>query len=337
MALAGVDPRECSALMAPAVSLVVTLLNEVASVDRLLESVTAQTTPPAEIVVVDGGSTDGTWERLQDWTARLPLKPVLAPGLNIAAGRNLAFQAASYDLVAVTDAGVRLDPRWLERLLAALGPDADVVAGFFRPDAHGPFEVAMGATVLPDQSDVSAASFLPSSRSLLVRRDAWQRVGGYPEWLDYCEDLVFDLALKRQGCRFAFAPDATVWLRPRSSFAAFFRQYFLYARGDGKADLWRRRHAIRYTTYVAAPLLLGLAGRRWWARALVALGAAVYARRPYQRLAPSLASLGLAEVFQAILLVPAIRLAGDVAKMLGYPAGVRWRLSQRGKDVTVSR
>ena len=86
------------------------------------------------------------------------------------------------------------------------GAAPDVVSGFFLADAATLFETAMGATVLPDLADVDPATFLPSSRSVAFTRQAWQRVGGYPEWLDYCEDLVFDLRLRAAGCRFAFAP-----------------------------------------------------------------------------------------------------------------------------------
>jgi glycosyltransferase involved in cell wall biosynthesis len=314
--VAGGDSRQRTALIA-------TVLNEASSIDTLLASVAAQTCPPGEVVIVDGGSTDGTWERLQSWCDRLPLAALRAPGATIARGRNLAIEAASGELIAVTDAGVRMAPDWLSRLLACVVDDVDVVAGFFEPDAHGVFELAMGATVLPAIDDVKAASFLPSSRSVLFRRQAWQAVGGYPAWLDYCEDLVFDLALKHAGMRFVFAPHAVVWFRPRGSLKGLFRQYFLYARGDGKADLWRRRHAIRYATYVLAPWL---ATRGVWGWLVLALGVAAYARRPYERLWPRLRALSMAQRGQAVALVPLIRLTGDVAKMLGYPAGVCWRL-----------
>ncbi|MGN6359191.1 MAG: glycosyltransferase family 2 protein, partial [Thermomicrobiales bacterium] len=46
------------------VSLVITVLNEAASLEPLLASIAAQTCPPAEIIVVDGGSTDGTLDVL---------------------------------------------------------------------------------------------------------------------------------------------------------------------------------------------------------------------------------------------------------------------------------
>ena len=128
------------------------------------------------------------------------------------------------------------------------------------PDPQTPFEIAMGATVLPTLAEVDPATFLPSSRSVAFTKTAWAAAGGYPEWLDYCEDLIFDFRLREVAGPFGWAPDAVAHFRPRGSLAAFFKQYYRYARGDGKADLWRKRHAIRYATYlVALPGLLALA------------------------------------------------------------------------------
>jgi glycosyltransferase involved in cell wall biosynthesis len=317
VAVAGGDSRGRTALVA-------TVLNEIGSIDALLASVAAQTRPPDEVVIADGGSSDGTRERLAEWSQELPLKVVDAPGSTIARGRNLAIEASRAEVIAVTDAGVRLDSEWLGNLLARLTPDADVVSGFFLPHAQTVFEQAMGATVLPARADVKAERFLPSSRSVLFRRQAWERAGRYPEWLDYCEDLVFDLALKRAGCRFTFAPEAVVWFRPRGSLRDFFRQYLRYARGDGKADLWRARHAIRYATYATA--LAVLARRSQVGAAVLTLGIVAYTRRPYQRLVPRLHNLSTRQALYAVALVPVIRLVGDVAKMLGYPMGVAWRI-----------
>jgi glycosyltransferase involved in cell wall biosynthesis len=319
----------------PGVSLVITVLNEAASIALLLASLVAQTCPPDEIVVVDGGSTDGTLDLLARWRDQLSLRVLCRPGANISAGRNAGIAVAHGPIVAVTDAGVQLAPDWLACLLAPFavvaGPDApDVVAGFFAPHPQTTFEIAMGATVLPTLNDIAPATFLPSSRSVAFRRAVWERAGGYPEWLDYCEDVIFDLRLQEQGARFAFAPAAIAHFRPRGSLRAFWRQYYQYARGDGKAGLFARRHAIRFGTYAA----LGWFALRGWRSSLLwpllLLGGAAYLRRPYARLAPALPALAPRERARALLAVPLIRLVGDCAKMVGYPVGLLWRWRRYG-------
>ncbi len=152
--------------------------------------------------------------------------------------------------------------------------------------------------------------------------------GGYPEWIDYCEDLIFDFRMRDAVGPFAWAPEAAAHFRPRGTLKAFFKQYYRYARGDGKADLWRKRHAIRYATYlVAFPglLVLSVIHSPLWLVVLLA-GVLSYCRTPLRRLRPHLAGLAPAERLKAIALVPVIRALGDVAKMLGYPAGWVWRL-----------
>ena len=317
------------------VSVIATILNERDAIERLLRSLDGQTRRPDEVVIAAGGSTDGTLSILDSWASSesLPLRVLETPGANISEGRNAAISAATGDLIATTDAGVRLEDDWLEKLLVPFedegaGQTVSVVAGWFVPDAQTLFETAMGATVLPQLRDVSPETFLPSSRSVAFRKAAWEASGGYPEWLDYCEDLIFDLRLRDLYGSFAFAPGAVVHFRPRGTLKTFFKQYYQYARGDGKADLWRRRHAIRYLTYlVAGPLLviLALLHSPWWWLALLA-GLAVYTSTPYRRLWPMLTPYGFFERIKAVLLVPVIRIAGDLAKMIGYPVGVTWRL-----------
>jgi hypothetical protein len=91
----------------------------------------------------------------------------------------------------------------------------------------------------------------------------------------------------------------------------------------------RRRHAIRYAAYLGLPLGL-LAAKRWpWLLGPLGLAVAGYLRRPYRWLWPTLMLLPWAERPAALAWVPAIRLIGDVAKMAGYPVGLRWRLLHR--------
>lgn len=353
------------------VSVIFTVLNEAGALPRLLDSLAAQTRQPDEVVVCDGGSRDGTLDLLRA-ERRIPLRVIESPGANISRGRNVAIAAAMGDIIACTDAGVRLDPHWLEQITQELtiddlrltiepqgleigdsrvshessnlkspisNPQSSIVnrqcqwvGGFFLPDTHSTFEVAMGATVLPTTGDINPQTFLPSSRSVAYRKSAWQQAGGYPEWLDYCEDLIFDLHMRDAFGPCQFAPNALVYFRPRTSLRAFFKQYYLYARGDGKANLWLKRHLIRYATYlIAFPLIVcgivlaqSIVLKLLFAAALV-LGVILYTRTPCRRLAGVWEPLTALEKVKAAALVPIIRVVGDVAKMIGYPVGVFWR------------
>ncbi len=313
------------------VSVIATVFNEAESAPRLLASLVEQSCRPDEVVIVDGGSTDDTVAILKEHAAAGPLsiKVISSPGSNISQGRNIAIDAAAGPIIAATDAGVRLEPDWLEKLVAPIEAGNSTAAGFFHPDPQSPFEVAMSATVLPAVDDIDPQNFLPSSRSVAFLKESWAAVGGYPEWLDYCEDLIFDFFLRQRHGPFPFIRDAVVHFRPRGSLRSFFTQYYRYARGDGKADLWRKRHAIRYATYLLGLPLIGFLSAKLspWFATLLPIGAVVYTWRPVQRLREIGGSLSLRQRATALAAIPVIRLVGDVAKMLGYPAGVWWRLS----------
>lgn len=312
-----------------------TIKDDAAALPRLLDSIAAQTRPPDQVVIVDGGSTDETLDILRLNSHHLPLRVISLPGANISQGRNAAIRAASGDIICSTDAGVRLDPRWLEEIVAPLETgQADVVSGFFMPDPCSVFETALAATTLPAVEDVQPDRFLPSSRSIAFKKAAWDQARGYPEWLDYSEDLIFDLELKRAGCRFVFAPQARVYFRPRESLRAFFKQYYRYARGDGKANLWFKRHLIRYATYlVGLPLVLILTvGVPWAAVPVWIAGALAMFYTPYKRLLPMLSRLPGWDRVLALAWVPLIRVTGDVAKMVGYPVGVWWRAKRKRRN-----
>lgn len=327
------------------VSLVLTVLNEGEHIRRLFDSILKQTRLPDEIVVCDGGSRDNTAAVIQSYADRLPIKVISLPGANISQGRNAAIGAASGEVIAATDAGVWLEANWLEALIKPFKLDGDgnkgdrgdaevrrgnetvaLVAGFYESDAQTRFEVGLGATTLPDVDEINPAKFLPSSRSVAFRKSAWEAVGGYPEWADFSEDVVFDLAMREKFGLFAFVPNAIAHFRPRASLGAFAKQYFNYAKGDGRANLWPRIHFIRYFTYlVAAPLgLYAAISVSPWLWLLGALAGLAYIRRPLQRLMRS----GKFSI-EALLWIPIIRVTGDLAKMVGYPVGVWQRWQQR--------
>lgn len=315
------------------VTIIATVKNEGEALRPLLDSIIDQTRHPDEVVICDGGSTDDTLAILDEYSQWLPLRVIVESGSNISRGRNVAIAAATGDVIAGTDAGVVLSPHWLEELIAPFADDSvQVVSGWFEADPYTDFEVVMGSTVLPALDDIDPQTFLPSSRSVAYRKGAWAVVGGYPEWLEHSEDLVFDMALRDRFGPFPFAPGAVVYFRPRSDLRSFYRQYYAYARGDGKANLWIKRHAVRYITYlVGVPLILRWIWReKWFGWVLMAAGVGAYTRRPAERLWAGTWGWRPPERLRAFALIPIIRLVGDVAKMIGYPAGLWWRLRNQG-------
>jgi glycosyltransferase involved in cell wall biosynthesis len=97
-------------------SVILTVLNEGEAIRPLLDSLIHQTRFPDEVVICDGGSRDNTLEVLEEYKQWLPLKLLVAPGVNISRGRNIAISAAIGQIIAMTDAGVILSPTWLEDL-----------------------------------------------------------------------------------------------------------------------------------------------------------------------------------------------------------------------------
>lgn len=322
-------------------SLICTVRDEADNIAALLDSILRQTRRPDEIVINDCQSRDATPAMVRAYAAREPRIRLVTGGFNIASGRNSAIRQARGRLIACTDAGLTLDPGWLAAIIAPIEADhADLVGGFYAPAPTTPFEIALGATNFRTQAEIDPQRFLPAGNSMAFRKAVWDEVGGFPEWASHCEDLLFDMAAEHAGFRRAYAPNAIVHFRPRANFRAFARQYYWYARGDGLANLWPRRHAARYLAYSG---LVGLAlivrrhpSLRFPSSLLIALGSAAYMRSPYRRLWSQRAAHDCLTHLQMLALLPLIRLVGDVAKMVGYPVGVvqRWR-SGGGKPTSI--
>ena len=218
-------------------SMIMTTYNEASNIDGLLKDLCVQTYRPAEFLVVDGGSTDDTMAIVEAQkdnlaSAGITLRLLNRPGVNIAAGRNIAVTEAAHDVICVSDAGCRLEKTWCERITRPLlEGKADLVGGFFKPVALTRFQrVLAGLTV----ASKPPKGFLPSSRSIAFRREAWEKAGAYPEWLPWGEDTLFNERCLETGARYVVAGDAIVHWEVRPSLPAALKQFYRYAWGDGR-------------------------------------------------------------------------------------------------------
>ncbi|MGI8426053.1 MAG: glycosyltransferase [Actinomycetota bacterium] len=302
------------------VSLVFTVLSEGETIGGLLAAIDSQTMQPDEIVVTDGGSTDGTLERLRDWAAgRASVVVGSSAGANIAIGRNLAIERAAGPIIAVTDAGCVPDANWLEELVKPFEDGVDVVMGCYTAEATTRFERIISCLNIPDPKEINPEKYMPSARSLAFTKNVWTAVGGFPEWLNIGEDMFFNHTLKAIKAKRRFAPRAIVKWRPRPTLKLSLRSYFYYARGDAIGGMYIRRHAIRFFSYSAMAGLVGF----WLVApvfALVPIGLELFWLLPaYKRAGTRLAP---ADFARALVVLPVLQVMVDFAKMTGYLSGL---------------
>lgn len=307
------------------VSVVVPVRGESARLGALLDSLAAQTFVPDEIIVVDGGSTDATVQVARSHTASQPYLRVIEAGpATPGRGRNVGINAARNEVVALTDAGVRAEPIWLEELVRALErrPDASVVYGNYEPVTDSYFtRCAALAYVAPKQTRDGGALRGPSTASMLIRRAVWREVGGFPD-LRAAEDLIFMERVSRAPVTIAWAPRATVWWQLRGSFASTFRRFATYSRHNvwlGRQRDWHYGIARQYLVAALVLLLAALHDPRW----LVALPLGLLART-LKSVWVRRAGDGVASAFHPtrLLGVLLILLTIDAATFIGWAQAV---------------
>jgi glycosyltransferase involved in cell wall biosynthesis len=298
------------------ISLIATVLNEADSIRSFLDGLLSQTRRPDEILLSDGGSTDGTEAVIRQYVDQgAPIRLIRAPGANIARGRNLAIAQARGEIIACTDAGCRADPHWLEEITAPFGsPDTGVACGVTRTEARTCNEKSLGILLTPDAGDLDIRTYSPSSRSVAFRRGLWEEVEGYPEELPWAEDTLFNLKLRETGARFVLCSRAFVFWRPPATLRAAARTLFQYGLGDGLARLHGRTY-LRILLKVSLGLGLALWGP-WvpscWAFLFLLLGAYYLRMLRINRLRGSVATNSLAFVHRLLL---------DPVRLIGYLFG----------------
>jgi len=167
-----------------------------------------------EVVVVDNGSSDGTWPLLQDLVRGTPLRMAavrLPTNRGPAGARNAAVAASRAPVAAFTDDDCLPEPGWLEALLAPFA-HADLVQGRTEPD-----HVATGAW---DRTiRIAGPTPLFETCNIAYRRSDLLAVGGFDETSAvvagpgrraFGEDVLLGAGVVALGARRAFASDAVV-------------------------------------------------------------------------------------------------------------------------------
>jgi glycosyltransferase involved in cell wall biosynthesis len=276
----------------PRISVVIPVLNEARHITECVRSVQAQTYPDGriEIVLADGGSTDGTQRIVNDLAQEDPRIRLLDnPGRTQASGLNIAIAATRGDIVARLDGHAAWPPGHLARCVELLEETgADNVGGTMVGKGETPVGHAV-ARATRSPFAVGRATYRYSNRQQEVetvwlgcfRRSALERVGQYDETATPHEDYELNQRIRDSGGLVIFSPDLPTVYWGRGSWRAVATQYFKY--GRAKVRVARRRPKVIRLYHLAPPaLVLGtlvaavVAARPGAGRRLVLAGAAAY-------------------------------------------------------------
>ena len=193
------------------VSVVLLTKNSEENVGKSLESIFGQTRKPDEVVVVDGNSTDGTLDVVNQY----PIKLVTESGLGFGYARNLGVKNAEGDIVFFIDSDCFAEPQWIEKILPHFN-DSEI-AGVTGPTqlwntSHGVarFLACVGGRMnMPTKRGFVK---IAPTMNLAIRRDVVLEVGGFDETLVRGEDTELTYKVSQCG-KILYEPEAVVWFR----------------------------------------------------------------------------------------------------------------------------
>lgn len=285
---AGAGARE-----ARTASVVVPTYSRLDDLRRVLAAVEAQHVPAGarlEVVVVDDGSTDGTWEWLQRRWRRHPDRIALRQAnAGPATARNRGVDAASGDLILFLGDDTEPQPGWLlehletHRLFGAEGPLAVLGYTSFPDDVDSPFlrfinefGAQFGYLLIDDPERVPFNFFYTSNVSLprraLVDRGGFRDDFPAAAW----EDIEFAYRACADGLRLRYRPRARTVHRHRIDPWTFCRRQ----RTSGHSGAIFGSLHPELEDFLGVRVVRGGAGTRRWQTVVAGLAVALGERLP---------------------------------------------------------
>jgi succinoglycan biosynthesis protein ExoA len=248
------------------ISIIAPMLNEADHVESFVADVAAQDFGgPVEVLVADGGSTDGSVPLLEVAARRAGIDLTIVPNPLrwVSQGLNACIPRARGDLLVRLDCHSRYPPDYL-RLCAAAAEESDALAvgGIVVPEGRTPTERAVACAMDSPFGGIgwmrATAEDVRRDSDILTygafRPEAFRRAGFFDETLLRNQDDEFTLRIRRTGGRVLLDSRIKVLYTPRGSYRGVFRQYFQY--GYWKVAVMRRHRRVLSSRSLAPPTLV---------------------------------------------------------------------------------
>lgn len=248
-----------------AATLIATCYNEGKKVIDWLASISEQSVLPEEVIIVDGGSTDETVKYLessvQNYKGLLNIKLIKSSErINISVGRNIAISNAKNEIIIASDFGTTLSKNFIEEITNPFLFHTEIDLAFSKYDVQDPTQLQeeYKKYFVPDWDLIDHEQFIPSSRGIAFRKEAWERAGGYPEWLTRTgEDTLFAIDLRKHSRRWAYCPNTTVFWNFPNDKKSIHTISYNYGKGDGENGLYglwdKYPHIVKYQKLMENP------------------------------------------------------------------------------------
>jgi glycosyltransferase involved in cell wall biosynthesis len=228
----------------PKVSVIIPVYNAESTIQRAIDSAVAQAFDSTEIIVVDDGSTDSTWQVLASYGAALKL--VRQPNRGPAVARNTGERVCSGEYVAFLDADDAWLPHKLSKTVAALEREPGAVLAYseyFGTDDDGRVGAVSQIGPPPSMESMLTRGWEKVTSTVVMRREVFQRCGGFCEKFRSpgLEDLWTWLLAREEG-DFQYVPEPLVLYHQQSGAGT---EYRYLATRSIFLDLARARYGAR--------------------------------------------------------------------------------------------
>jgi glycosyltransferase involved in cell wall biosynthesis len=230
----------------PFVSIIVPVYNERGSIAACLDSLLNQTYPSDsfEVIVVDGGSTDGTLDELHHWLSSLSVERkrlfLVAdnPLRTAASSMNKGIGLARGSIIARLDGHARASSQYLEALVSLLAADATAwcVGPVLDTEGHGRVgraishaqASAIGVGNASFRTGAEVDEYVDTVAFGAYWRCVFDRIGLFDETLIKNQDDEFNGRVIRAGGKIRLSSRASVTYGCRDTWRSLARQYFAY-------------------------------------------------------------------------------------------------------------